>query len=186
MNREKILAILNLKHVILCGGSKSGRKTLVEAISEGFEKDKTDVFRIPPGIRSFEEFIDTVRRIFPIKPPLKDQTVEEMSYDQINDVLLDWVEEGERSTFIIWEEIGSLEPKDDLYGLINEFVSRKYILEDCFRSEQKLRLLSSSSVDLRNYFNTAEIYFGRDPNDPVTDDQIVRNSLQIIDLSKSS
>ena len=186
MNREEILEILNLKHVILCGGSESGRKTLIEAVSEGFHKDKTDVFRIPPDIRSFEEFIDTARRIFPIKPLLKDQTVEEMSYAQINDVLLDWVEEGERSTFIIWEEIGSLEPKDDLYCFINEFVTRKYILEDYFRSQQKLRLLSSSSVDLRDYFNSAKIYFGRDPNDPVTDDQIVRNSLEIANLNEIS
>jgi hypothetical protein len=186
MNREEILEILNLKHVILCGGSESDRKRLIEAVSEGFNKDKTAVFRIPPGIRSFEGFIDTARRIFPIKPLLKDQTVEEMSYDQLNDVLLDWVEEGERSTFIIWEEIGSLEPKDDLYGLISEFVTRKYILEDYFRSKGKLRLLLSSSLDLSDYFNSAKIYFGRDPNDPVKDDQIVRSSLEIINLNKNS
>ena len=186
MNKEEVIELLNLKHVILCGGSESARKALIEAVSEGFDKDETNVFRMPPGLRSFEEFIDTVRRIFPIKPILKDQTVEEMSYDQINDVLLDWVEEGERSTFIIWEEIGSLEPKDDLYAFINEFVTRKYVLESYLRSEQRLRLLASSSVDLTDYFNSARIYFGRDPNDPVTDDQVVRNSLEIINLNKSS
>jgi hypothetical protein len=184
MNREEILHILSLKHVILCGGSESTRKALIEAILEVIDKDKTDILKIPPGIKSFIEFIDFVRRIFPRKSPINDP-VEEMSYNQINDVHFDWVEEGEKSTLIIWEEIGSLEPKDDLYELINEFVTQKYILEDYFWSEQKLRLLASSRVDLRDYFNSAKITFGRNPDDPLTDDQVARNSLEIINLGGS-
>jgi hypothetical protein len=183
MDKDKIIETLRLKHVILCGGSESARRTQIEAISKGFMNDDTDVFRLPPGIGTSDEFIATARRTFPIKPLLKDQTVEEMSHDQVNDVLLDWAEDSKRSTLIIWEEIGSLEPRDDLYEFLNAFVTSKYILEEYFRSGLQLRLLASSRMDLGDYFESGRLCFGRDQDDPITNDQIVRNSLEIIDMS---
>jgi hypothetical protein len=185
MNGQDILHILDVKHVILCGGSESDRRTLINAVSEAIDKTNTAIYRIPPGVRDGDEFISLVRRIFPIIPLPGDPVVEEMSYDQISDLLLDWTEESEKSTFVIWEELATVEPKKTLYGFISDFVTEKYILENYLKSERKLRLLASSSEDLSSYFNSAEIYFGRGEEDPLTDEQVARRSLEIVNLESS-
>ncbi len=190
MNLYDIIKIIERKHIILCGGTEEYREDLasqiVNRIISNYSKIK--LYKIPPHLKKFTQYIKKIKNIFPIKSPLG-YSVGKMGLDQIWDVHLDWSEEHDRKILVLFPEIGDFE-EVNLYEIISDYITRKYILEEVFAVKKqkggtkdfKFRLIATSNKSLNPFYKYAKIFIGRGEKDTRSDEDVARKHLDIINI----
>ena len=143
-----ILELLKTKHVILEGNDSEYRSLIIECIRAEMA-GKCSIYEIPPNICSRDSYLKAIRNVFPLESPLGIDA-RQMNNNQVYDVQVDWIEFQKDDSFIIWNEIRAFKDMADLYGILDHYVSQKYLLEeDGYR--RSFRLLVNSDILLDNY-----------------------------------
>ena len=99
-----IKKILSKKHLLLVGGSKSERQSVVTKI---IENTNYETFRFPKGMKLIDEYIDFVRKNKLYNPWYKAKG--KYGDDQILDFHNDWI--SENHSLIVIEEIQMMEER---------------------------------------------------------------------------
>ena len=78
------------KHLLVVGKDKIDRHKFVKNILDSSDKQ---IYKIPPGVKRFEDYIEHVRRTFPFIPENWDeQNPNKWTLNQVWDFHLDWTE----------------------------------------------------------------------------------------------
>jgi hypothetical protein len=179
-----LVATLRDGHLVLCGGDEGARLRLAEQILEAATDAETTVYRLSPGIGTRDEYLREARKLFPIQSPLGIDK-RDMSLDQIDDVLLDWVEDEGGKTVIFWPEAGFSESlRAD--QVLSNYVTETFILDEpptgAAEEGRGFRLLATTPADVRGVHREIELHIGRDESDGRTVEEIARRRLAVVSL----
>lgn len=145
---------LKNKHVAFIGGCAECRKDLLNTVVLRISGD-FKVYRLAKGITSYEEYLQSIRKVFPIKilgySSLDDR--------QLDDVQLDWLSFYKEKILIVIEEIGHFQNKNDLFEIITHYVSWKdYIEKEHWDTYFRLLFSSSTYLDDDYFLYHDKIY----------------------------
>jgi len=116
------------------------------------------IYELPAGIRSVTEYLDTIRKIFPIKSPLGIPT-EQMNYNQLHDMDLDWTEDV-ANALIVWHHVPRWrkDKRKWLYQFLDSYISLKHWANKQ-QIEYSTRLIASAEIDAEDFYRKAEVFF---------------------------
>jgi len=77
---------------------------------------------------------------------------------------IDWIEFQKDDSFIIWNEIRKFHNLDDLYHILDQYLSLKCYLEE-EKYPRSFRLLVNSNIPLDDYFRHAQFLYPSKNND---------------------
>lgn len=117
--------IIKKKSILICGGTPDQREHALGRVRKGWKgRGKSDVFTLKKGIKDADDFIEAVRKSFPVTSPLKGVTKDMMGFNQINDYFLEWPHElAYDSCLIIIPDFHKLAESDPEYffGKLDHF-----------------------------------------------------------------
>jgi len=159
------------------------RKAIAQEVIQSASNIKSDLYQLQEGITSYKSYVDLARESFPLVSP---QGIDksQMSFDQADDVLLDWVE-NKRAVLIYIPEIAfnaSFEPR----RVISHYLTEKYIIEEYHSAanDHWFRMVMTTDYRLEGVYPDIELYFGRDERDKRTVEEIARNHIAILHVDQ--
>lgn len=191
---DEALSILRNKHLLICGGTESGRLGLARGVVESATDSETDLCELPAGISTIDHYLRAIHEIFPIFSPIEylgwlrkllpflptfRMPKSWMNLDQVWDMHLDWVEPRERS-LIFWPE-ATLGDGEGFHDILSDYVSWKYVIEDpgCGRKpedspEPFFRLVFTTPHLPENLHEHLRLTYGPGKEDPRSEVDIAR------------
>src|SRR5687768_495521 len=116
----------NRKHILIVGKKREDRLRFLNDLIAGTNKL---VYRFPPNLQTFDEYIEQVRKLFPFVPTNWDeQNPKKWTRNQVWDFHLDWTE-NTHSILVILEEFGEMDT-DWKFEIIRDYFQRSYYQED--------------------------------------------------------
>ena len=86
------------KSAILTGGSAESRARVIESAKAALVRAKScKVYTLPPYLKDHSRLLKAAQQVFPILSPLG-LDKRQMSLDQLNDMLFDWIPTARPST----------------------------------------------------------------------------------------
>ena len=166
---------LRSKSLIVTGANVDARIAAVRPLTQAYRSAVgAKVYTLPEGLKDKDKLIRHARRIFPIVSPLGIPK-EAMSYDQVTDVLFDWVPASGRTLIVVPETSHDA----DWMGLC---VTALYVKNEHFRSPNALRFLFTTEGWNNESFDGLPLYFGRKEHDCRSTGDVARKLIKVVDL----
>ncbi len=167
---NKLENIITKKHLLIVGGTEMERRKM---ISKLIEKTNFETFRFPRGMKSFEEYIDFVRKEKLYTPWY--ETKGKHGINQVYDFHFDWIHDNH--CLVVIEDIHMMEEPWNL-NIISLYINE---VENHKKGEKFIHLVISQDeeYDLIEKLSE-EIYLSENENR--TKRQIVEGSLKVIEL----
>lgn len=171
---------LNRKHIIIVGRKHDDRRKFLNDLIASTDKQ---VYRLSPNLRTFDDYIEQVRKIFPFVPTdWKEQNPKNWTRNQIWDFHLDWTE-NTHSILIIIEEFGEMEP-DWKVKIIRDYIQTSYYQEGKSNGQLNFQLIVTQDKDGDLIAKMIPI-FGLTENEKRTEEQVILGKLKVINLDQS-
>lgn len=168
---------LDRKHLLIVGGKKDDRHKFLNDLLSGTNKE---VYRLSPNLRTFDEYIEQIRKLFPFVPTnWKEQNPTNWTRNQVWDFHLDWTE-NTHSILIIIEEFGDMESAWKV-KIIRDYIQTSYYQEEQNKGLPNFQLIVTLDKDDGLVENLIPI-FGLNDNETRTEEQVIMGKLKIIDL----
>ena len=176
---SSIKQLLETKHIILYGSNKSKRANIAQKLIKYSNLSESDIYTFREGIESYDIYLESARNIFPIVSPVGVDKFK-MSFDAVDDVILDWVEDKTSALIYIPEMHFSLSFPPQ--RIISDYLTEKYILEEYFGEANKtwFRFIMTTDYELKNVYKILKLYFGRAEDDTQTVAAIAKNHIAVI------
>ena len=165
------------KHILIVGKTQVDRSEFLNGLIAG---TNNLVYRFPPFLRTFDEYIEEVKKLFPFVPAnWKKQNPKKWTKDQVWDFHLDWTEYT-HSILIIIEEFGEMEAPWKV-EIIRDYIQKSYYQEGQHNGRPNFQVI----VTLDKDYNLVEKIiqaFGLTDKETRTEEQVILGKLKIIDL----
>ncbi len=165
------------KHLLICGGTEAERMAAAECALAG-APESAAVYRLPSGVSSDEDYLHAVVDLFPVESPMG-TPADEMSLDQLSDVQLDWVD-GSVDVVVVWPEV--LLKRDDLIGVLGDYLTEKYIVEESWQSAHQFRLIATAPRFPDDLLASVKVFFGRPDREARSDQQVAEALMTVYSL----
>lgn len=180
MEIERIVKTATKKSLLIVGGGKAKRKTLVNQLVS--EIPYSGLYRFLSGLTTFDAYIKEVRKKFPFIPMSWNKP--KPYWNNINrvwDFHLDWVIDA-KNILITLEELDQMETNWK-YAIINSYLTQAYKNE---RVERKghicFRLILTFDVLEEGFFEQLKISGGVKEKGNRTEQEVIYGKLAIINL----
>jgi hypothetical protein len=168
---------IDRKHILIVGKSSNDRLKFLNELITGTNKK---AYRFPPNLRTFDEYIEQVRKLFPFVPTTwKEQNPKKWTRNQVWDFHLDWTE-NTHNILVILEEFGEMEANWK-FEIIKHYLQTSYYQEGQNDNNLNFQLIITQDKDDGLVENLIPI-FGLNDNESRTEDQVILGKLKIIDL----
>jgi hypothetical protein len=166
------------KHVLVVGKSSADRSKFADGIIAASNKV---LYRFPKEIRSFDEYIEQVRTLFPFVPKAwHEQNPKKWTRNQVWDFHLDWTD-NTHSILIIIEEFGGMEESWKT-EIIRDYLTKSYDQEQPNRAGLNFQLIVTQEQEDGLVERLSES-IGLNEDEKRTGMQVVLGKLQVVDLS---
>ena len=174
---EQIMKNVYQKHLIVVGKSEVERHQFVQHLIETSSKL---VYKFPPGIKSFDEYIEHVRRIFPFIPVNWDeQNPNKWTLNQVWDFHSDWTD-NTHSILMVIEEFGKMEEEWKI-EILRHYLSTSYYQEEPGKSYPNFQLIVTQDED-DDIIDKIIPSFGLKEDEKRTEKQIIEGKMDLINL----
>lgn len=165
------------KHFLIIGKTEKERKRYVDLITS---KSNRVIYRFKQNLKSFNDYIEQVRNIFPFIPISWDeQNPKKWTLNQIWDFHLDWTDDT-KSILIVLEEFEKIEENWKVQ-VLRDYFTTSYEQEQIGNSSLNFQLILTlpDEVDLIKKVTSA---LGTRENEKRTKEQIMKGKLEILNL----
>ncbi|QHT70022.1 hypothetical protein GXP67_26940 [Rhodocytophaga rosea] len=168
---------IDRKNLFVVGKSAADRQRFVDNIVATTNKV---VYRFPPNIRSFDNYIEQVRRLFPFVPTnWHEQNPKKWTRNQVWDFHLDWTN-NTHSILIVIEEFGKMEENWEI-EIIRDYLQKSYYQEQINNPLVNFQLIVTQEED-EGIVEKLSAIFGLKENEKRTSNQVISGKLQVINL----
>ena len=168
---------LDRKHILIVGKKRDDRNRFLNDLITGTNKL---VYRLPPNLRTFNEYIEQVRKLFPFVPTnWKEQNQRNWTRNQVWDFHLDWTE-NTHSILIILEEFGEMEVNWRT-EIIRDYLQTSYYQEGQNDGRLNFQLIVTQDKD-DDLVEKMISSIGINDNEKRTKEQVILGKLKIINL----
>lgn len=168
---------LERKHLVIVGKKADDRLRFLKDLVAGTNKQ---VYRFPPKLQTFDEYIEQVRKLFPFVPAnWEEQNPNKWTRNQVWDFHLDWTE-ATHSILIILEEFGEMDT-DWRHKIIRDYLQTSYNQEEQNDARLNFQLIVTQDKDDGLVEKMASI-LGLNETEKRTEVQVILGKLKIIDL----
>jgi len=167
------------KHLLVVGNNSLRRKGFIDDLVK--KSDKL-IYRLKPNIKSFDEYIEQVRIVFPFIPENWDeQNPGKWTRNQIWDFHLDWTNET-HSILIVVEGFDEVEENWKI-EILRDYIQTSYYQEKPKNSMSNFQLILSMESHGNIIDKICEL-LGTKETEKRSPEQIVKGKIKIIDLNK--
>jgi hypothetical protein len=168
---------MDKKHLLIVGKSKTERRTFLNNIISATDKI---IYRFPADIRTFDEYIEQVRILFPFIPiNWHEQNPKKWTRNQVWDFHLDWTNNS-HSILIIIEEFGSMDESWKL-EILRAYIMKSYYDEKKKAYKSSFQLIITQEQE-ENIINQLSEMVSLNEGERRTGIQMVLGKLKVIDL----
>jgi hypothetical protein len=128
--------VIETKNLIFHSGSYEARQEGVARVRGAFlgKWPTGSVFTLSEHIGDWKRYLKSAQKEFPIRPKLKGQRKEDLSFDQLNDCVLDWVAEF-NSVLVVLPEFDKLYRAQPhyFYEILGDFLAKQQLAKKSHR-----------------------------------------------------
>lgn len=148
----------NNKHLLFHSESETERVLIYSEFKNYFKAAGKPCFDIGE-VASWDEYIGRVESVFPVEFDASPK-----SYDVINDIQLDWVQ-NHPEVYMLWPEIHLMTDKEALHQLISDYLTQKVILNEWTSKGERVVnttfiMIGIGDNSLLDYFDKAKVFYG--------------------------
>jgi hypothetical protein len=171
---------LDRKHLLIVGGKRDDRHEFLNDLISGTNKQ---VYRLSPNLRTFDEYIEQARKLFPFVPTnWKEQNPKNWTRNQVWDFHLDWTE-NTHSILIIIEEFGEMEPNWKV-EIIRHYIQTSYYQEGQNNGRLNFQLIVTQDKE-DGLVDKIIPVFGLVDNEKRTEEQVILGKVKVINLDRA-
>jgi len=178
MDISRCIKFLEQKNLILVCPDREKRIAVTALLVKYLKEKRYQTFQLPENIKSYEKYLHQAMKHFPMRSPLKIHK-EEMGYNQINDVQLDWLVPGTKTAIVI-PEIQKLKENDsdEFMTLLSRYFTASFAMWDSGHKSSFRFMLTLNELSERD-LDGLELYLGRKASDNRPVREVARDHLQI-------
>ncbi|MCZ8214834.1 MAG: hypothetical protein O9262_01275 [Cyclobacteriaceae bacterium] len=167
---------IDKKHILIVGQNANNRLKFLNELIAGTNKV---VYRFPPDLKTFDDYIEQVRELFPFIPATwEEQNPKKWTSSQVWDFHLDWTG-STHSILILLEEFGQMEASAK-FEIIRDYLQTSYYQERQHDSRLNFQLIITQEKD--DLIENLIPIFGLNEHETRTAEQVILGKLKTIDL----